>query len=151
MKWNSYESSWTLSIQPRYISRSCDLPTKYPCCHPSNNLWISPMMHLTDGGCELDAETEGVQFQLQITDTRTAVASLMAFSSMSRSYSYVQVICFNFNGISMTSDVGLNRIWWRVRGIQQTWRGCTASQISERPTFLTHLLLQLSCWQKWYN
>jgi hypothetical protein len=42
------------------------------------------MTHLTDAGGELDAETEGVQFQLQITDTRTAVASLMALTYPSR-------------------------------------------------------------------
>lgn len=59
-------------------------------------------MHLTEAGGTLDAETEGVQFQLQITDTRNVVAKFdgpnLPFSSMSRSCFYVQVICFNLMG-----------------------------------------------------
>lgn len=35
------------------------------------------MMHLTEAGGTLDAETGGVQFQLQITDTRTVIAEFL--------------------------------------------------------------------------
>jgi hypothetical protein len=38
------------------------------------------MMHLTEAGGTLDAETEGVQFQLQITGTRTIVAKFRGLS-----------------------------------------------------------------------